>query len=331
MTSGLAERIEGFRRDAGMLREEIGRIIVGHEEAVTQILVALFAGGHILVQGVPGLGKTLLVRSLAECLSLSFGRVQCTPDLMPADILGTTMIHESDDGGRTFRFERGPVFSHVLLADEINRATPKTQAALLEAMQESAVTAGGERHLLPSPFLLLATQNPIEMEGTYPLPEAQLDRFFFMVVLERPSVSELTSVIRRTTGEEVAAVEKVLDAEAVLAARALARRVDLPEPVAEYAARIVQATHPDEGGATEAVRRFVRYGGSPRAAQTLALAGRVNALLDGRPNASFEDVRRFAGPALRHRIILNFEGEAEGAETGRIVEELVETISEPRA
>jgi MoxR-like ATPase len=325
----LEAEIESFCEKADRLRTEIERVVVGHEEALTEILVALFAGGHALLQGVPGLGKTLLVRTLARCLTLSFGRIQCTPDLMPADILGTTVVRERDDGQREFRFERGPVFAHVLLADEVNRATPKTQSALLEAMQESGVTVGGERHGLPSPFLLLATQNPIEMEGTYPLPEAQLDRFLFMVLLESPDVSEIVEVVRRTTGSEEAEPAAVLTAEEILTVRTLARRVALAEPVAEYAARIVRATHPDAAEAPSSVARFLRYGASPRAAQALALAGRVSALLDRRANVAFEDVRRFAPPALRHRLIMNFEGEAEGVAPDDIVGEVLEAVREP--
>jgi MoxR-like ATPase len=247
---------------------------------------------------------------------------------MPADIIGTTVLEDHDDGGKSFRFVPGPVFSNILLADEVNRATPKTQSALLEAMQESAVTVGGERHDLPSPFLMLATQNPIEMEGTYPLPEAQLDRFLFMVLLRSPEVPELVEVLRRTTGSEESIAEPVLDGEAVLAARKLVRRVELPDPVAEYAARIVHATHPDKAESPESVRRFVRYGTSPRGAQALALAARVHALLDGRANVAFEDIRRFAAPALRHRLILNFEGEAEGVTVDEVVAAAVRATPE---
>jgi MoxR-like ATPase len=325
----LEAEIDSFCEKADRLRAEIESVVVGHEEALTEILVTLFAGGHALLQGVPGLGKTLLVRTLAESLSLTFGRVQCTPDLMPADIIGTTVMRESEGGRREFRFERGPVFTHVLLADEVNRATPKTQSALLEAMQEGGVTVSGERHVLPAPFFLLATQNPIEMEGTYPLPEAQLDRFLLMVLLESPDVPEIVEVVRRTTGTEVRSPAAVLSAEEILGARDLTRRVALAEPVAEYAARLVKSTHPDALDAPDSVRRFLRYGASPRAAQALALAGRVSALMDRRANVAFEDVRRFAPAALRHRLILNFEGEAEGVDPDELVAEVLSTVREP--
>jgi MoxR-like ATPase len=327
VTADLTAGITAFGEKAARLRAALQTVVVGHEDALTEIATALFAGGHVLLEGVPGLGKTLLVRTLAQTLSLDFGRIQCTPDLMPADILGTTVLDEREGGSRSFRFEPGPVFSNVLLADEINRATPKTQSALLEAMQESAVTASGERHELPSPFLLLATQNPIEMEGTYPLPEAQLDRFLFMVRLLPPDVPDIVEVLRRTTGAEEPEPEVVLDASAVLEARALVRRVELPDPVAEYAARLIHATRPDREDSPEPVRRFVRYGASPRGAQALALAARVNALLDGRANVAFEDVRTFAAPALRHRLILNFEAEAEGVAADAVVDAVVKAVT----
>jgi MoxR-like ATPase len=327
--SGLEKRIEEFREASDRLRAEIGKVVVGHADAVTEILAVLFAGGHGLLQGVPGLGKTLLVRTIAACLDLEFGRVQCTPDLMPADILGTNVIRESAEGGRELAFEKGPVFTNVLLADEVNRATPKTQSALLEAMEEGAVTSSGVRRELPKPFLLLATQNPIEMEGTYPLPEAQLDRFLFMVRLTTPEVPDVIEVLRRTTGVPGEEPSAVLDAAGVLTARDLVRRVVLPDAVAEYAARIVAATHPEGRDPLPSVERFLRYGASPRGAQALVLAGRVHALADGRANVAFEDVRRFARPALRHRLIRNFEGEAEGIDPDAIVAEVLETVPEP--
>ncbi len=326
MTDDLRKAIRDFREDADRLRKSIARVVVGHESALEQILAALFAGGHILLQGVPGLGKTLIVRTLAHSLSLSFGRIQCTPDLMPADIVGTTILDEAEDGRREFRFQPGPVFHHVLLADEVNRATPKTQSALLEAMQESGVTVAGERHALPTPFFLLATQNPIEMEGTYPLPEAQLDRFLFKVQLTNPEIPDLVEVVRRTTGSQVPQAEPVLDAKAVLNARTLVRRVELPDAVATHAARIVHTSRPDSENAPDSVRRYVRYGTSPRGAQALALAGRLSALLDGRANVAFEDINRFAHPALRHRLILNFEGEAAGITPDQIIDEVLQAL-----
>jgi MoxR-like ATPase len=330
MSTSLPERIEGFRADAGRLREELARIIVGHAEPIEQVLAALFAGGHALLEGVPGLGKTLLVRTLSRCLALSYARIQCTPDMVPADILGTSLLVEPEPGRREFRFEPGPVFTHVLLADELNRATPKTQSALLEAMQEGAATVGGVRRELPTPFILLATQNPIEMEGTYPLPEAQLDRFLFLVRLANPDAGEIAEVVRRTTGAGTDEPRVILDGPALLAARATVRRVEMPAPVAEYAARIVRATHPDGSEAPDPVRRFVRWGASPRAAQALALSGRVAALLDGRGHLAFSDIRRHAAPALRHRLILNFEGEADGVDRDELVSLVLEAVPEPR-
>ncbi|MCU0727021.1 MAG: AAA family ATPase [Planctomycetes bacterium] len=329
MSESLPEQIERFRVDVGRLREEIRKVVVGHAEPIEQVLAALLAGGHVLLEGVPGLGKTLLVRTLARCLSLGFSRVQCTPDLVPADILGTSVLVEPEPGRREFRFEPGPVFTHVLLADELNRATPKTQSALLEAMQEGAVTQGGVRRELPVPFILLATQNPIEMEGTYPLPEAQIDRFLFLVRLANPGVEGIAEVVRRTTGAERPEATAVLTGPDLLTARALVRRVELPPPVAEYAARVVRATHPDDPAAPEAVRRYVRWGASPRAAQALTLAGRVVALLDGRAHLSFSDVRHHAAPALRHRLILNFEGDAEGIDRDDLVRQSLAAVPEP--
>jgi MoxR-like ATPase len=314
-----SERAEEFRRIFRAIQREIGKVIVGHEEVVHGVLVSLFAGGHVLLEGVPGLGKTLLVKSLSRCLDLHFSRIQFTPDLMPADVIGTNVVIETPDGGRQIRFQKGPLFGQVVLADEVNRATPKTQSALLEAMQELSVTVGGVPHLLMRPFFVLATQNPIEMEGTYPLPEAQLDRFFFKLKVSSPGIKELSDSIDQTTQPSQAEVQQVVNGEQVEAVKSLVREVVLASAVKEYISRMVLSTHPDYPGALEKVRRFVRYGSSPRGAQALALAGKVNALLDGRFNVAFEDVRSIAGPALRHRLILSFEGEAEGVDPDAIL------------
>jgi MoxR-like ATPase len=318
-----------FCETAARIEAEIGKVIVGQREVIRHTLVCLVAGGHALLEGVPGLGKTMLVRTLARVLDLEFARIQFTPDLMPADIIGTDILEESGDGRRAFRFQRGPVFANLLLADEINRATPKTQSALLEAMQERTVTVANRSYPLEPPFMVLATQNPIEMEGTYPLPEAQLDRFLFKVNVEYPSPQELVDILNRTTGESEPEVEVVADGPAVLAMGALARQVPVASPVADYAARLTIATHPDNEAAPEVVRRTVRYGSSPRGAQALILGGKVTALLAGRYNVAFEDLRAVAPAALRHRILLNFEGQAEGVRTDEVVAEVLKAVAEP--
>ncbi len=310
-----------FAQAVARLRAEVAKAVVGQEEAVEQILVCLIAGGHALLEGVPGLGKTLLVKTLARCLSLRFSRIQFTPDLMPADILGTNVIVEDERGGKRFRFQAGPIFGQIVLADEINRATPKTQSALLEAMQEHAVTVAGERHELEEPFLVLATQNPIEMEGTYPLPEAQLDRFFFKVRIPAPDEETLVRIVEATTGRGAGEAAAVLDAGGVLAMRALCRRVPVADPLVRWAARLVRATAPDEADAAPAARKYLRYGAGVRGAQSLVLAAKAQALLEGRAHVSFGDLRGAAAPALRHRLILNFEGEAAGVTTDAVIEE----------
>ncbi len=327
MSSELEAQAAGFARDFAALREAIGTVIVGHEEVVEGALTALFAGGHALLEGVPGLGKTLLVRSLAGALDLSFSRIQCTPDLMPADILGTNVLVEDEKGGRTFRFQRGPLFAHVVLADEVNRATPKTQSALLEAMQERQITVGTCSHPLEAPFLVLATQNPIEMEGTYPLPEAQLDRFLLKLLVGHSDLAELTEILRRTTESSTPTAAKVGGSEMVARGQALVRQVEVAAHVSEYAARLVLATHPGGEHAVADVTRFIRYGASPRAAQALILAGKVRALASGRYAVSFGDVRRFARAALRHRLILNFEGEAQGVTTDQLIDQALEAVA----
>jgi len=320
---------EEFRETAARIEAEVGKYIVGQREVVRHVLVCLVAGGHVLLEGVPGLGKTILVRTLAKVLDLDFARIQFTPDLMPADVIGTDILEESEDGRRAFRFQPGPVFSNLLLADEINRATPKTQSALLESMQERTVTVANRSYPLPPPFMVLATQNPIEMEGTYPLPEAQVDRFLFKVNVAYPSSEELVEILERTTGEAEPQVSVVADGETVLAMGTLARQVPVASPVAEYAACLTMASHPQSESAPEMVRRYVRYGSSPRGAQALILGGKVTALLAGRYNVALEDLRQVAPAALRHRILLNFEGQAEGVSADEVVEAVVGAVVEP--
>jgi MoxR-like ATPase len=320
------ERVEAFVKSYGQLEREVHKVIVGHDEIVDQVLVALFAGGHVLLEGVPGLGKTLLVRTLAGCLDLSFSRIQFTPDLMPADIVGTNIIVEDAEGRRHFRFERGPVFTHILLADEVNRATPKTQSALLEAMQEHSATVAGISHRLPAPFFVLATQNPIEMEGTYPLPEAQLDRFLFKLRVRYPALEQLNEIIDRTTSTREPTVQRVMTGAEALAARDLVREVPIAAHVRQFASTLVMATHPQWEEAPDITRRYLRYGASPRAAQGLVLGGKVLALRSGRFAVSVDDVKAIALPVLRHRIILNFEGEAEGIDADRLLSEVLEAV-----
>ena len=330
-----ARAAEKFRADFQKVRDQVGRAVVGQHDTIEHALTCLFIGGHVLLEGVPGIGKTLLVRSISEAVDLDFGRVQFTPDLMPADITGTMVIDEStDERGRTsrgFRFQAGPIFANILLADEINRATPKTQSALLEAMQERAVTIAGTTHQLPKPFFVLATQNPVEQEGTYPLPEAQLDRFFFKLRVGYASRAELAEIVERTTGDSSPTIERVIDAHTLVEHQQLVRRVPVADHVRDFAIRCVLATHPkgelsDGEFATPMVNRYVRLGASPRAAQTLMLAGKCRALLDGRAAVSVEDIGRVALPALRHRIMLNFEATADQIDTDDIVRNIVETL-----
>ena len=319
---------EQFRETATRIEAEVGKYIVGQQDVIRHTLICLVVGGHALLEGVPGLGKTMLVRTLASVLDLKFARIQFTPDLMPADIVGTDILEEAEDGRRAFRFQPGPVFTNLLLADEINRATPKTQSALLEAMQERTVTVANRSYPLEPPFLVLATQNPIEMEGTYPLPEAQLDRFLFKINVEYPSSQELVEILNRTTGETEPEVAVVAGGPAVLAMGALARQVPVASPVADYAARLTMATHPESEAAPQIVRQYVRYGSSPRGAQALILGGKVTALLAGRYNVAFEDLRAVAPAALCHRILLNFEGQAEGVGADEVVGEVVRAVAE---
>jgi len=320
------QSIESFRNAYAALRAEIGKVIVGQEDIVDSTVIALFAGGHVLLEGVPGLGKTLLVRTLSEVLDLSFNRIQFTPDLMPADILGTNIVMETQGGRREFQFQHGPIFAHLILADEINRATPKTQSALLEAMQEHQVTAGGEIRKLGEPFFVMATQNPIDQEGTYPLPEAQLDRFFFKVLVGYPTASELTEVLTRTTSGVRAEVGKALDRDSLIELMKVVRDVPVASHVKDYAVRLVLATHPKTETAEPISNQYLRFGSSPRGGQTLILAGKVRALTQGRFNVSFDDIEAVAPPALRHRLILNFEAEAEGITTDHIIAQVLRDV-----
>jgi MoxR-like ATPase len=322
----MEKRARQFVDRYSAVREQVQRVIVGHDEIVHGVLTCLFAGGHCLLEGVPGLGKTLLVRTLSQTLSLDFNRVQFTPDLMPADILGTNMVMESAEGKRFFEFQKGPIFTQICLADEINRATPKTQSAMLETMQEGAITAAGTRYVLKKPFLVMATQNPIEQEGTYPLPEAQLDRFFFKLLVGYSGRKELATIVDRTTRGEVIEPAKVMDGEEILQWQTLVREVILAVHVQDYVVRLVLATHPQGQFAPAITNQYVRWGASPRGAQTIALASKVRALLDGRYNVSFEDVHRTYLPAMRHRIILNFEAQAEGIEADTVLLKLLEDV-----
>jgi MoxR-like ATPase len=328
----IEQRVESTRRSFDHVRAEMARVIVGHEELIEQVFTALVCGGHCLLEGVPGLGKTLMVRRLGEILSLSFSRIQFTPDLMPADITGTNMLTDDPSGRKVFEFQRGPVFANIVLADEINRATPKTQSALLEAMQEQSVTVGGKIHRLESPFMVLATQNPIEMEGTYPLPEAQIDRFFFKLLLQFPSREELSRIADLTTAGAPPAVREILDGSMILQMREWVRQVPIAEVVKDYAVRLVLATHPqenqDNGAGGGLAQRFVLYGSSPRGLQSLILAAKARALLSGRPNVSFEDMRALLYPSLRHRLILNLEADAEGVNAEKILSEIVSRVPE---
>lgn len=318
--------IEEFSKLARAIEAEVGRVIVGQKDVVRGVIICILAGRHALLEGVPGLGKTMLIRSLADALDLKFARIQFTPDLMPADITGTDILEEDEHGRKVKQFQSGPVFANLLLADEINRATPKTQSALLEAMAEQSVTVANRTYHLEPPFFVLATQNPLEMEGTYPLPEAQLDRFMFKVNVKYPTTSDLVTVLERTTGAATPHAQKVADGKEIISMGKLALNTPVASHVNEYVARLIVATHPDDPSAPEKVKQFVRYGASPRGAQALILGGKINALLEGRFNVSFEDIAAVAPATLRHRLLLNFEGLAEGIPTDDIISDLLKAV-----
>jgi MoxR-like ATPase len=324
----MQQKAEQFRNRYTAVRDQIARVIVGHDDVIHGVLTCLFVGGHCLLEGVPGLGKTLLVRTLAKTLNLKFARIQFTPDLMPADILGTNMVSELPDGKRVFEFQPGPIFTQICLADEINRATPKTQSAMLETMQEKQVTVAGTRYELEPPFFVMATQNPIEQEGTYPLPEAQLDRFFFKLVVGYSSREQLATIVDRTTKGVNIEPEQVMDGSEIIEWQKLVQEVILAQHVQDYLVRLTLATHPEGQFALPITNQYLRWGASPRAAQTLSLAAKVRALLEGRYNVSFEDVRRVYLPALRHRVILNFEAQAEGIDADNVLLEILEKLPE---
>ncbi len=327
MTNAPAASLEEFSETVQAIEREVKQVIVGQESVVRSVLICILAGRHALLEGVPGLGKTMLIRTMADALELKFSRIQFTPDMQPADITGTDILEESEDGRtKVRRFQPGPVFANLVLADEINRATPKTQSALLEAMQERTVTISNRSYPLEAPFFVLATQNPLEMEGTYPLPEAQLDRFMFKVNVDYPTVDELIAILDRTTGAETPEASKVADGKQVMALGQLALNTPIATDVSQYVARLIVATHPDDASAPDAIKQYVRYGASPRGAQALILGAKINALLDGRFNVAYEDIKAVAPSALRHRILLNFEALAEGITPDRIVADVIKSL-----
>jgi MoxR-like ATPase len=326
--ASMQQRANEFRQAYGQVQKEIGKVIVGHTDIVHGVLTCLFVGGHALLEGVPGLGKTLLVRTLSQVLNLKFNRIQFTPDLMPSDIIGTNIINEAPDGKRVFSFQAGPLFAQIVLADEINRATPKTQSALLEAMQEHSVTVGGTMHRLEEPFFVMATQNPIEQEGTYPLPEAQLDRFFFKLIVNYSGREEMATILDRTTKGEWPQPEKVMDGGEIRQWQQLVREVLVAPPVQDYAIRLVLATHPGGDFAAGDANKYIRCGASPRGAQAIVLAAKVRALLEGRYNVSFEDIRRVYLPAMRHRMLLNFEAQAENIASDTVLMQIMKEVKE---
>jgi len=322
----LTEQVDMIKKSLVQIQAELSKAIVGQEELIRQIFICLLCGGHALIEGVPGLGKTLIVKSLGQVLNLKYSRIQFTPDLMPADIIGTNIVNQDADGNRFFEFYQGPIFGQVILADEINRATPKTQSALLEAMQEQAVTVFGKKYSLEPPFIVLATQNPLEMEGTYPLPEAQVDRFFFKLKMAYPTSDQLLEIIDKTTADAPPVLSQTVGAASILQMMALVREVPLASHLKDYAVRMVMASHPQEKHSVPKARQYVRYGSSPRGLQSLVLAGKITALLEDRFNVSWDDLKAVAKPALRHRIILNLRGEAEGIDPDEIIEEIINSI-----
>lgn len=323
MSSDLNQKVDAIHSNYELIINELAKIIVGHDTLIKQIFICLLCGGHALIEGVPGLGKTLIVRSLSRILDLKFSRIQFTPDLMPADILGTNIVKEDAKGSRHFEFYKGPIFGQLILADEINRASPKTQSALLEAMQEEKITVFGSEYKLDLPFMVLATQNPIEMEGTYPLPEAQIDRFFFKLKMNYPDREELLEIIDKTTEEYQPELNRVVGTDAITEMKSLVKQVPIASHVKDYAIQLIMASHPDNELATEQIKEFVLFGSSPRGVQSLILAGKVSALLDGRYNVAIDDIDNVAKPALRHRIALNIRGETEGIDTDQIIEEIL--------
>jgi MoxR-like ATPase len=320
--------VTDFRATVRRLEEEVARVIVGQSNVLRDVMICIIGGGHALLEGVPGLGKTMLVRTLSESLELTFGRIQFTPDLMPADITGTNILLEDQEGRRRFSFQQGPIFSNLVLADEINRATPKTQAALLEAMQDKTCTVSNVIHPLAQPFFVLATQNPLEMEGTYPLPEAQLDRFFFKLLIPYPSADDLSEILKRTTTGYTAAAQHAADGPTILAMGRLARQVPIASHVSDYVVRLTLATHPGNAEAAPVIKKYVRYGASPRGAQSIVLGAKIRALMEGRLNVSFEDIRAVAHPAMRHRVMLNFDAESAGMTTDEILTLLLDQVDE---
>ena len=328
ITDETKQELEQFRNDFALLKSEISKVIVGQNEILDDTILALVAGGHVLLEGVPGLGKTLTVRTLADALDLDFSRIQFTPDLMPADLIGTNMVIESEDGQKIFQFQKGPLFANVLLADEINRATPKTQSALLEAMQEHSVTVGGTTHILDEPFFVLATQNPLEMEGTYPLPEAQLDRFFCKLLVKYPSAKEIETILDRTTESQTNAATAVLNGQRIREMSRVARTIPISDEVRRYGIALVLATHPDHELVAEPTKKYVRFGASPRGIQALILGAKIRAILDERFHVAREDLKAMAKPVLRHRLILNFEGQAEGISTDDVIDRILESVPE---
>ena len=324
----LDEEVKSIRKNFELIDNELAKIIVGQKILIKHLFICLLCGGHALIEGVPGLGKTLIVRSLSKILDLNYSRIQFTPDLMPADILGTNMVKEDGSGNRFFEFYKGPIFGQLILADEINRASPKTQSALLEAMQEGKVTVFGSQYNLDPPFMVLATQNPIEMEGTYPLPEAQIDRFFFKLKINYPNQDELKNILEKTTEDYHYELNRVLGADAILTMKSLVKKVPVASHVKDFATRLVLASHPDNEHASERIKEYVLFGASPRGVQSLILAGKVSALIDGRYNVSLEDIKNVAKPALRHRMALNIRGETEGLDVDELVEEIVSSLGE---